>query len=198
MPLTLALHKARREHPERLAAVCGDRRLSFAALATEVAQMAGGLQAIGVRRGDRVALLAPNTDRFLVSAYAVWSLGAILTPLNCRWSADELAYALADSGAGVLLLDDAFAALLPALRERSGASFTVVALGEGGDAPAGGWRYAQLLGHGVQGAPAAPRACCCRTPACSAPRWPRSRSASAHPARSACMRCRCSTSVAWR
>ncbi|CAN5692014.1 long-chain fatty acid--CoA ligase [soil metagenome] len=160
MPLTLALHKARREHPERLAAICGDRRLSYAALAAEVAQMAGGLQAIGVRRGDRVALLAPNTDRFLVSAYAVWSLGAILTPLNCRWSADELAYALTDSGAGVLLLDDAFAALLPALRERSASAFTVVALGDGGDVPGapgahdGGWRYAQLLTHGAHGEPA--------------------------------------------
>lgn len=146
MPLTLALHKARREHPERLAAVCGDRRLSYAALAADVARLAGGLRAIGVRRGDRVALLAPNTDRFLVLAYATWTLGAILAPLNCRWSVDELAYALADSGAGTLLLDDAFAALLPALRERSGAAFTIVALGEGG--ASGDWRYAQLLAHG--------------------------------------------------
>ncbi len=148
MPLTLALHKARREHPDRLAAICGERRTTYAELHAQVAQLAGGLQSAGVRRGDRVVVLAPNTDRFLVAAYATWWLGAVLTPLNCRWSADELAFALVDSGAGVMLLDDAFVPLLPALREKAGASPAVVSMGDG-PAPESAWRYEDMLTCGA-------------------------------------------------
>ena len=149
MPLTLALHKARREHPDRLAAICGDRRTTYAELHAQVAQLAGGLHAAGVRRGDRVLVLAPNSDRFLAVAYATWWLGAVLAPLNCRWSADELAFALADSGASVLLLDDAFVPLLPALRQKSQSKPTVVTIGESGRASEGARRYEELLGQGA-------------------------------------------------
>jgi len=152
MPLTLSLHKARREHPDRLAAICGDRRTTFAELGDRVARLAGAWQSMGVRRGDRVAVLSPNTDRFLEAIHAAWWLGAVLTPLNCRWSADELAFALVDSGARVLLVDDAFAALVPALRDKAPELSTVLATADhdalvaqaqpvddvhaGGDAPA--------------------------------------------------------------
>ena len=154
-----------------------------------------GLRTAGVRRGDRVLVLAPNTDRFLALAYAVWWLGAVLTPLNVRWSVDELAFALADSGASVLLLDDAFVPLLPALREKSPSMPIVVVIGESGKAPEGAWCYEELLARGeplTTPTSAAMRRRCCSTPeapqadrrpaavarlSSSAPRWPRSPSA---------------------
>lgn len=148
MPLTLALHKARREHPERLAAICGDRRTTYAELHTHVVQLAGGLHAAGVGRGDRVLMLGFNTDRFLAAIYATWWLGAVFTPLNYRWSADELAFALLDSGASVLLLDDAFVSMLPALREKAQVSPTVVVIGDG-VVPAGASRYEDLMARGA-------------------------------------------------
>ncbi len=145
MPLTLALHKAVRENPHRLATICGERRMPYAELGARVAWLAGALSELGVVAGDRVAVLAPNTDRFLESAYAVWWLGAVLTPLNCRWSADELAYALQDSGARVLLVDDPFAPLVPVLRARTPSVTATVWLGAESTRPDQALDYEALL-----------------------------------------------------
>ncbi len=131
MQLTQALHKARREHPERTAAICGARRTRYAELGRRVERLAAALQTLGVRAGDRVAVLGPNTDRFLEACYAIWWAGAVLTPVNCRWSVDEIAYALNDCGTRWLLVDDPFTALLPALRERVPGLTTVIHLGDG-------------------------------------------------------------------
>jgi len=136
MKLTQALNKAVRENPDRLATVCGERRTSYRALGSRVALLAGALQGMGVKSGDRVAVLAPNTDHFLLTAYAAWSLGAVLTPLNCRWSADELAFALNDCGAQVLVVDDPFSALLPVLAARIPAISHTIWLGEEDACPA--------------------------------------------------------------
>ncbi|MBN9409240.1 MAG: long-chain-fatty-acid--CoA ligase [Burkholderiales bacterium] len=136
MPLTLALNKAVREQPGRLAVICGTRRTTYAEFGDRVARLAGALRTLGVARGDRIAILAPNTDRFLEALYAAWWIGAIATPLNCRWSADELAYALQDSGARLLLADDPFAGLVPVLRARAPALEQVAWMGDDARRPA--------------------------------------------------------------
>jgi long-chain acyl-CoA synthetase len=61
-----------------------------------------------------VALLAPNSDRLVRAILACWWLGAVACPLNIRWSTPELAHALQDSEAALLLVDEALAALAPA------------------------------------------------------------------------------------
>ena len=131
MHLTQALHKARRENPDRTAVVCGARRTSYAGLGDRVERLAGALHKLGVQAGDRVAMLGPNTDRFLEVCYASWWAGAILTPVNCRWSVEEIAFSLVDSGTRVLVVDDPFAAMLPALRERVPALEALVYVGAG-------------------------------------------------------------------
>ncbi len=83
-----------------------ERRHTFAELLGSVARQAAALRQRGVRRGDRVALLAPNSDQLVRAMLACWWLGAVACPLNIRWSAPELAYALADSEASLLLVDE--------------------------------------------------------------------------------------------
>jgi O-succinylbenzoate-CoA ligase len=111
MYLTQGLHRSLQRHPGKDALIhLGDgvpRRLAFAALLPSVAQQAAALAAHGVRAGDRVALLAPNDDRLVQALLACWWLGAVACPLNIRWSAPELADALGDSGAALLLADEA-------------------------------------------------------------------------------------------
>lgn len=123
MYLTAGLHRSLQRHPDKTATVDGDRRQTFRALASRVARLAGALGDLGVRRGDRVAILALNGDRYIETALAVWWAGAVLNPVNTRWTPGEMAYALKDCGASVLFVDDGFALMarglaqdVPALR----------------------------------------------------------------------------------
>jgi acyl-CoA synthetase (AMP-forming)/AMP-acid ligase II len=117
MYLTQGLHRSLQRHPAKDALIhLGDgapRRLTFAELLPSVARRAAALAARGVGAGDRVAMLAPNGDDLVQALLACWWLGAVACPLNTRWSAAELADALADSGAALLLVDESLAQLAP-------------------------------------------------------------------------------------
>ncbi|KYD08760.1 AMP-binding protein [Caldibacillus debilis] len=80
--------------PESTAVIDGEtgERWSFRQLESRAAQLAGYLRSIGVARGDRVALLAPNHVSYLDFLFACGKLGAILVPLNWRLSVHELKY----------------------------------------------------------------------------------------------------------
>ncbi|KQP45491.1 class I adenylate-forming enzyme family protein [Pseudorhodoferax sp. Leaf274] len=136
MQLTQSLHKARREHPDRTATICGARRQTYAELFARVQRLAGALRRLGVQPGDRLGVLCGNTDRCLEAFYAAWWAGAILHPINLRLSPEELGFVLEDSDTRVLLADDAALPLMAAARARIPQPLTAVYLGEE-RAPAG-------------------------------------------------------------
>ncbi len=111
MELTQPLHKALQEKPQATALVCGPRRSTFATFADRVARLAAVLQAQGVQPGDRVGMLALNSDRYVEFFYAAWWAGAVVNPVNTRWSAREVAYSLDDCDTRLLLVDGRHAAL---------------------------------------------------------------------------------------
>lgn len=117
MYLTQGLQRSLQRHPHKTALVHlaegAERSHTFAALTNAVARQAAALAARGIRAGDRVALLAPNTDEMVQALLACWWLGAVATPLNTRWSNTELQQALDDSDAALLLTDEGFAHLVP-------------------------------------------------------------------------------------
>jgi long-chain acyl-CoA synthetase len=125
MYLTQGLHRSLQRHPAKVALThlgpAGDivRSHRFDALVDAVARQAAALAGHGVRPGDRVALLAPNDDRLVIALFACWWMGAVACPLNVRWSAPELAHALADSEPALLLSDAALARQLPDLGSSS-------------------------------------------------------------------------------
>jgi fatty-acyl-CoA synthase len=93
--------------------------LSYAALSTRIAQAASALRSkFGVRPGDRVAILSLNRPDYLVLLYACARLGAILVPMNWRLAVAEQMFILTDASPKVLVLEHAFAPVLPALAER--------------------------------------------------------------------------------
>lgn len=116
MYLTQGLHRSLQRHPDKPALRhVGDgdvRTHTFAELLRDTGQHAAALQARGVKAGDRVALLAPNHDRLVRALLACWWMGAVACPLNVRWSAPELAYAVSDSAASLLVVDEALAGLV--------------------------------------------------------------------------------------
>src|SRR5512146_2552683 len=101
---------AGRAHGERIFLVnadpAGDERVSFEAFARASIELAAHFRALGVGRGDRVAIAMRNLPEWPVAFYATHLVGGISTPLNAWWTGAELEYGLADSGA-VLLVTDA-------------------------------------------------------------------------------------------
>ena len=91
--------------PDRIFLVYEDERVSFEAFHRAVSAFMRELQAAGVKKGDRVALVMRNLPEWPVAFYAGVSLGAIVTPLNAWWTGPELEYGLTDSGSKVLIVD---------------------------------------------------------------------------------------------
>ncbi len=119
-PLTpiVYLERSLRVFGARTAVVYGDRRLCYAELAEEVGRMAGFLESLGIRPGDRVAVLSPNTPWHLVAHFAMPLLRAPLVSINTRLAPKEVSYILNHSGARVLLVDPELAKPLDAERAR--------------------------------------------------------------------------------
>jgi acyl-CoA synthetase (AMP-forming)/AMP-acid ligase II len=94
-----------RTHGQRLATVLEDDRVTFEAQYRAIAALARALEARGVGKGDRVATVMRNLPEWVVSFFAITSLGAIAVPLNAWWTGPELEYGLKDSGAKLLIAD---------------------------------------------------------------------------------------------
>ena len=109
MSLTQSLHRAGQQHPDRLATVFRDRRQSWRSLQDRVARLAGALKALGLGAGERVAILALNSDRYAECILGTWWAGGVVNPVNTRWSLAEIAYSVNDSESTILVVDDTFA-----------------------------------------------------------------------------------------
>src|SRR3954471_21484324 len=100
-PLEFA-RRTRALYPDREALVDGALRLSYAQFFERCDKWSAALQALGVKPGDRVAYIAPNTHAQLESFYAVPQIGAVLVPINYRLSPGEFEYIITHSGASVV------------------------------------------------------------------------------------------------
>jgi acyl-CoA synthetase (AMP-forming)/AMP-acid ligase II len=107
------LQRSAAERPAGEAIVWEDTRLNYQAFEEAVADCATGLQARGVRRGDRVALLLGNGVAFPVTLFAALRLGAIAVPISIREQTPGLAYMLSHCGAKVLVHEADLADRLP-------------------------------------------------------------------------------------
>ena len=95
-------------------------RFTFAELNEQADRAAQLLTGLGLVKGDRVAVLLPNSHEFIEVFYAAARAGLVFVPLNCRLVADELAFMLRDSGATVLVFDAEFDAVAADLHDRGG------------------------------------------------------------------------------
>jgi long-chain acyl-CoA synthetase len=130
MYLTQGLHRALQNHPDKTATIFGERRQSFQQLADRVARLAGALAGLGVNAGDRVAMLAQNSDRYIEYFHAVWWAGAVANPVNTRWSVQEIAYSLVDCDSRVLIVDDQHLALVDRILAEAPCVRTVIHAGD--------------------------------------------------------------------
>ena len=100
-PLEFA-RRARRLYPSREAVIDGERRLTYEQFFDRCDRWSSALQSLGVKQGDRIVYIAPNTHAQLESFYAVPQIGAVLVPVNYRLTPDDFAYIINHSGARVV------------------------------------------------------------------------------------------------
>ncbi len=96
-PLEFA-RRARKLYSDREAVVDGESRWTYAQFLDRCDRWSCVLQRLGLKQGDRVAVIAPNTHAMLESFYAVPQLGAVIVPLNYRLSPEDFAYMINHSG----------------------------------------------------------------------------------------------------
>jgi len=95
-------------HPARNFVTDQTRRLTFSEFRDETRQLAKGFHALGVRKGDKVAILMANQVEWLLADFAVTMLGAVLVALNTWWRRSELLHALSSTDASVLVMTDRY------------------------------------------------------------------------------------------
>lgn len=144
MYLTQVLHRGVQCAPNKVCTIQRDRQRIWTEVHDRVARFAAALQASGVRKGDRVAILSLNSDRYFETYLACWWIGAVIVPMNVRWSATENAYSLNDSGAKTLIVDDHFATMLPEIEKDILGLDTRIFAGDG-DMPDGLLGYEDLI-----------------------------------------------------
>lgn len=127
MRVTQSLLRNVQQRPHALATSCGGRQRSWQAFVERVARYAHGLKSLGLAPGDRVAILALNSDHYLETVFAVPWAGGIIVPINTRWSQPEIAYTLADAGVRILVVDEHFVELAQTLV--AGSAIRVVQFG---------------------------------------------------------------------
>lgn len=109
-------NRARRDpNLEALVDTGSGERYTYAQVNTRINRTAHMLMGLGVKPGDRVALLLMNGAPFYEAYLACAKLGAVIVPVNWRLVPDELAYILDDAGAETLIFETEFAALAQAL-----------------------------------------------------------------------------------
>ncbi|EUA30280.1 AMP-binding enzyme family protein [Mycobacterium xenopi 4042] len=90
------------------AVVDGSLRLTFAQLVDRIRCAAGAFAGIGLDKGDRVAIWAPNCAEWIIAAFGLLTAGGVLVPVNTRFQAAEAADIITRSGVKAVLVEKAF------------------------------------------------------------------------------------------
>lgn len=101
--LSILLEASAQDYPEATAVIFNDRKMSYAELNAAANMFANGLRKLGIKRGDKVAVMLPNTPYFPIAYFGILKTGAAVVPFNVLFTAREVAYHLRDSDAVALI-----------------------------------------------------------------------------------------------
>ncbi|NKB60080.1 MAG: long-chain-fatty-acid--CoA ligase [Alphaproteobacteria bacterium] len=145
MYLTQALKRTVQIDSRGVATQCAGRERTWHECGERVAKLAGALRGLGVGDGERVAVLALNSDRYFEYFYAVPWAGGVFVPVNIRLAPPEVAFWLNDSGTEILFIDDNFLHMLEPLDGQLETVRDMVYMGDG-PTPDGLHNYEEILG----------------------------------------------------
>lgn len=117
MQLTQALTRAVQTRHRHTATIYNDRKRNWGEVGERVSRLAAGLRTLDLRPGDRLAVLAFNSDNYIELLFAAAWANLVVVPLNTRWAVPENVYSLQDAGCVSLFVDDEFASQVTGLLE---------------------------------------------------------------------------------
>lgn len=119
------------EHNSNYAIIdaAGGRTIRYEELADGVLRVAAGLTALGLRRGDAFAILAPNSPEWLLACYGAIAAGGVVTGINPLYTPGEVAAQLTDANARFILTAPACVPTARAAVERAGGQARMIVLG---------------------------------------------------------------------
>jgi acyl-CoA synthetase (AMP-forming)/AMP-acid ligase II len=138
-------------HPDRIALIFQDQRWTYRDFWRAANRVANGLNEIGVRRGDRVALVLPNSAEFLLAVFAITAIGAVFVPVNPAYTPEEAEYVLHHSGAALCVASPQLLPLIDSVRDRVPALKQVIVTE--GAAAKGAISWSRIRNSGAEGAP---------------------------------------------
>ncbi|MBN1254098.1 MAG: AMP-binding protein [Deltaproteobacteria bacterium] len=103
MNLGQLLEAKTKEHPKRAALIHEGKSVTFDEFNKNVNRLANGLKGLGIKGGDRVAIMLPNTPEFVYAFFACQKLGAIAVPFNTMYKGGEIFHILNDCGAKAII-----------------------------------------------------------------------------------------------
>src|SRR5690349_10362847 len=108
-----------RQRPNHTALLFQGKAISYRELESLSTTFASALIGLGVKPGDRVALLLPNAPQILLSLFGIWKAGGIIVPLNPLYTEHELEHALCESGAETVVVLTPFYKKVKAIQPRT-------------------------------------------------------------------------------
>jgi len=110
------LRRAAKLYPNKEAIIDGDLRITYREFQERCNQLGHALISLGIKPGDRVCILSPNSHYFLESYYGVTQIGAILVPLNYRLVASDHEYIINHAGVKAVLVDYEYTGVMDGIR----------------------------------------------------------------------------------
>ncbi len=125
-PLTWLLDRTVSKYPDHTAFIYYGTRLSYAQFNSLANRFASGLQRLGVKKGDRVAIALPNVPQYPIAFYGALRTGAVIVPTNPLYTEREMQHQLADSGALVIVMLDMFYPVVRAVRSNTALEHIII------------------------------------------------------------------------
>jgi 2-furoate---CoA ligase len=138
------LEFAASRYPEKEAMVDGERRYTYAEWNGRVDRVANALRGLGVGKGERVVQIIKNREENCAIHFACQKIGAVNTPINFRWASDEIAYCVNDSGAKLVLFEEATMKAVLESRAHFDSDPTLLFIGE--NTPYGAYSFDEAVG----------------------------------------------------
>ena len=135
MNIPYCLRRAEMMYGDQPAVLENDRTITYREFGKGVRRGAARLHAMGIARGDRVAVLMANSALYYELYFSMPIAGALIVPVNTRWNTEDVLFVLRDSGSKMLLVDERFVAMAEEIRERI--PELVLGFAGSGDCPAG-------------------------------------------------------------
>jgi len=126
VPFTVILDQTVARYPQQTAVYFYGHRWTYRQLDRITNRFANALIGLGVRPGDRVALLLPNCPQFVAAYFGAWKAGAVVTPVNPLYAPGEIAHHLNDSGTETLVVLSRFYPRVQAVRQETPLRHVVV------------------------------------------------------------------------